>query len=254
MLYRALKMWFWVTYDHLGRLVLLNFLCALPVALLLGLGVTVQGPIAILCVFCALAIAAPAAIAALGAVARALIEKQEAPMQVFLEGLRRFGPGGAIVGAAGGFVAVISLVGVYFYLVVCGQPAPWYAYPLAALCAWVGTSASLITVFALAALPQKRAGVRAAIGTAALLVASNPLYCAVIGLHLAGLAACALMLPVLLLFSLAPMATLLATAYEMLCRKYAAPIVDGRHQLTFNDDEDDYLNRGLRDFFFPWKM
>jgi len=37
-------------------------------------------------------------------------------------------------------------------------------------------------------------------------------------------------------------------AYEMLHRKYAAGEAAPR-----KDEDDDYLNRGFRDFLFPWK-
>jgi len=254
MLYRALKMWFWLTYDHLGRLLIFNFVCALPIALLLGLGMTLSGPLGLLLTFLAFAVAAPAAIAALGSVARELLERNEAPYPILLDGLRRFGPSGALVGTIGGVVVITSGVGVYFYLAVVAQPTPWYAYALAGVCAWVGTFATLVLAFALVAIPQKRAGARSAVTTGALLVANNPIFCFVVALHLAGLATCAMAMPVFLLFSVAPMATLLTTAYEMLARKYAAPIVNGKHVIDFKDDEDDYLNRGLRDFFFPWKQ
>ena len=254
MLYRALKMWFWVTYDHLGRLLILNFACALPIAMLLGLGMTLPGPLGHVLTFVAFAIAMPGALAALGAVARALVEHHEAPFSLFFDALWRYGTRGAMLGAAAGVVVLVSLVGIYYYLVVVASPAPWYVYPLAAVCAWVGAFTGVASAFALAALSQKRAGILAAIRTGVLLVADNPVFCVVITLHLAGIAVCALSMPLFLLFSLAPMATLLAAAYEMLARKYAAPIVDGKRQLTFDDDADDYLNRGMRDFFFPWKM
>ena len=254
MLYRALKMWFWVTYDHLGRLLLLNFLCALPIVGLLGLGFTFPGPLGLAFFFVALFVATPAALAALGHFARTLIDQKEAPLRVFFAGARLFGPGGALLGAFCGAVVCISAVGVYYYLAVIATPTPFYAYPLAAVCTWVGTLAAAVLLFALPALSQRRAGVLAALRTGLLLAADNPIYCAAIALHLAALAACALAPPVLLVFSVAPIAVLQATAYEMLARKYAAPLVDGKRQLTFNDADDDYLNRGLRDFFFPWKM
>ena len=38
---------------------------------------------------------------------------------------------------------------------------------------------------------------------------------------------------------------LLSSAYELLSRKY--------DHIASNDAADDYLNRGLRDFLFPWK-
>lgn len=254
MLYRALKMWFWVTYDHLGKLVLLNIACMLPVAVLLGLAFTLGGLAGIVIAYLVVVVACPALLSALGHVSRVLVEKHEAPLSEFIAGVKQFGVQGALVGLAIGSAASLSLAGAYYYLIVIGPPTPLYGYPLAAICLWCGALAVAVGTFALPAIAQKRAGAAAALRTGLLLVADNPIYAFAVTLNLVGLATLALIPPAFLLFSMAPIATLQATAYEMLARKYAAPMVNGNGQLTFDDDADDYLNRGLRDFFFPWKM
>lgn len=254
MLHRALKMWFWVTYDHLGKLVLLNLACMLPVALLTGLALALPRASAALVCFLTYAVLVPACLAAFGHVARQLIEKREATLADFLTGLRQFGLQGAALGALLGAAILLSLGGAWYYLIVMASPTPLYAYPLAAICLWCGALAGAVAAFALPALSQKRAGLAAALRTGLLLTADNPLYAAAITLNLLGLAVFSSVPPVFLLCSLAPMATLQAAAYEMLARKYAAPIVDGKRTIDFHDETDDLLNRGLKDFFFPWKM
>ena len=51
--------------------------------------------------------------------------------------------------------------------------------------------------------------------------------------------------------------TVTACSGARLSRKYAAVEAHGdapgRARVAFGDEEDDYLNRGIRDFLFPWK-
>lgn len=254
MLHRALKMWFWVTYDHLGRVLLLNVLCMVPVLALIGLAASLGGLRGLLIVFTALFLLPCMCLAALGHVARGLIEQHEAPVALFLDGLRRFALPGLLLGLLFGAVMAVGLGGAYYYLFVLARPAPGYAYPLAAVCLWGAACAGAALNLALPALAQKRAGTLAAARTGVLLLADNPVYALGVALHAVALIALGLAPPAFLAFSIVPLAVLQGAAYEMLARKYAAPLVDGKRRIVFSDAEDDYLNRGLRDFFFPWKM
>lgn len=254
MLHRAVKMWFWVTYDHLGKLLLLNAALMLPCALLTGLALMLPPLPAILLLVLLYAAAVPGCLAALGHTARTLIETHEADLQTITSGFRQYFLPGALVGLLLNAAIAASLAGAWYYLLVLARPTPSYAYALAALCLWCGAFAATIQFHALPALAQQRAGIRAALHTGLLLSADNPLTTAALLLNFLGLTALATLPPAYVCFSLAPMATLQAAAYEILARYYAAPIVDGRRAPDYRDAEDDYLNRGFRDFLFPWKM
>lgn len=254
MLHRAVKMWFWVTYDHLGKLLLLNAALMLPCALLTGMALVLPPMPALLLLALLYAAAVPGGLAALGHTARALIETHEADLRTMAEGFRRYFLPGALVGLLLNAAIAASLAGAWYYLTVLARPTPLYAYALAALCLWCGAMAAAVQFHTLAALAQQRAGLRAALRTGLLLTADNPLTTAALLLNFLGLAALATLPPAYVCFSIAPMAMLQAAAYEILSRYYAAPIVDGRRTPNFRDGEDDYLNRGFRDFLFPWKM
>ena len=252
MIHRALKMAFWVTYDHLGTLVIWN---ALGIGLLVALGIlsaSLPGYLGLPVLAADVAIVLPALLAVLGHVGRNLIERREAGLSTLVEGAR-FALPGAVVGLEFSALIALSLLGVYYYLVVIGRPTPIYGYALAAVCFWAAVCFAAAYFFALPAVAQRRAGALAAVKTGFLLAVDNPLFTAAMLLHAGALLALALMPPVLLLFSFAPLAMLQSAAYEILARKYAAPLVNGKRVIDYRDAEDDLLNRGLRDFFFPWK-
>ena len=253
MLSRALKMWFWLTYDHLGLALVWNVVCMLPVLLLSASAFSGSGAWALGCFILAYALILPASLAAIGHAARVLLDEKEAPLRALLQGLRLFAIPGAVLGVIGVLLCGGSLFGAWYYAFRFAQPAGLVGYALSAFCLWWGVLCAAILNLALPALVQKRAGIREAIRLGMVLTLDNPGYTAVIFLQSLGLAAFALAPPVFLCFSVVPIAFLQATAYEMLSRKYAAPLVDGKRVLVFDDEADDYLNRGLRDLLFPWK-
>jgi len=254
MLSRALKMWFWLTYDHLGHVLLWNVACMLPMLLLTASAFGGSGIWALGCFALAYGIVLPASLAALGHTARVLLEQKEAPLRTLIDGLRAFAIPGALLGLLGTALCGGAFFGAWYYAFRFAQPNGLLGYALSAFCLWWGVLCATVLNLALPALAQKRAGAREALRLGIVLTLDNPAYVAVIFLYTVLLAAFALAPPVFLCFSVAPIAFLQATAYEMLARKYAAPLVDGKRVLTFDDDADDYLNRGARDLLFPWKF
>jgi len=270
---RTRKMAFWVTYDHLGKLLVGNVLtmAALLAPMALGyaaglsgepaVAVLIGAPVAIL-VF---GIILPAAAAGTAYMAKELIETKDGSIATFFTGLRRYAGRAVRIGLAY-MAAVACLVSsVWFYAVRLGATAPWLGYALSAVALWALIFAALTAMLIMPALVQKGAGAMGTLRLSALLVVDNPLFCLGLGIHCGLLAALCLLPPVLILFSIAPMIVLVSSAYEILSRKYAAlealratgdtalAASQARVKIDFHDAEDDYLNRGFRDFLFPWK-
>ncbi len=266
---------FWVAYDFLGRLVVANLLCMLVLllpsyfvvaALLSGdpwLALLVGGPAFV----AAAGLFAPILAAGLAHMIKEFIDTRDGSLWTFFAGVRRYAWRAMGVGLL--FTAAAGCLGmsVWFYGARLGETLPWLGYALSALALWALLMSALAAMLAVPALVQKRAGVFETVKLAYLLVLDNPLFCLGLALNVAALAGLAMMPPVLLLFSISPLMVLLSSAYEMLSRKYAAiedkrseAAAEGRHlrvalrDVDFRDEEDDYLNRGIRDALFPWKQ
>jgi uncharacterized membrane protein YesL len=268
MLSRALKMAFWVTYDHLGKLILANLLGSLvllvPVALVLtalatgdpSVALVVGGPLLLLL----LGVFLPVMAAGLAAMMKEIIETRDGSLKTFFTGMRRFGVRAVGIGVI--YVVAISclLTSVWFYAARLGGVMPWLGYALSAAAVWCLIFVGFTSTLVIPALVQKGGGIWPTLKLSALLVLDNPLFCIGLALHVAILGTVCMLPPLFLFFSVAPLLALESTAYEMLARKYA--ILEARQTLDaaqrkapidFKDEEDDYLSRGFRDFLFPWK-
>lgn len=264
---------FWVTYDHLGKLLVVNVvtMAVLLAPLALGYAAVFSGEpavaviIGVPSVILVFGILLPVAAAAATYMAKELIETKDGSVATFFAGLRRYAGRAVRLGLAY-LAAVACLVSsVWFYAVRLGVTAPWLGYALSGLALWALVFVLLTALLSMPALVQKGAGVMATLRLSALLVVDNPLFCIGLGFHCALLAGLCLIPPVLILFSIGPMMVLVSSGYEMLSRKYSA--LESFHamrdtalstsracaKIDFRDAEDDYLNRGFRDFLFPWK-
>lgn len=257
---RALKMAFWICYDHLGTLLLLNLLAvailAFPAALLLGAAAAddpvtllAQGGIAGLLL---LGVAGPVALVGFLAWTREVIDERHAGFGAYLQGIRRHGLRAAALGTGYTLAAACLAASAWFYPVRLGADWPWLGYGLGALACWALAFLLATGPLAFAALVFRRAGLRAALRLGVLLALANPgLAMALVAGTAAWLMAC-LAPPVLVLFSIAPVAVGWACAYELLARRHAE--ADPAQPAPPRDAEDDFLNRGWRDALFPWKM
>jgi uncharacterized membrane protein YesL len=249
---------FWIAYDHLGKLILLNALCVVVMSPALALAsaapaagppvlVLLQGGLAGLGLF---GLAGPVAMAGFLALAREVIDERGAGPGAFFHGIRRHGLQAVGLGLFYVLSAACLLASAWFYPAWLGGAAPWIGYGLGALACWALLFLAATAPLAFAALVFRRGGVRASLRLGALLALANP------GMALALLVAtvlcgvAALAPPVLLLFSMAPVAVGWAAAYEIIARRHADPA--GPPPLR--DAEDDFLNRGWRDLLFPWKL
>jgi hypothetical protein len=276
MLARTIKMAFWVTWDHMGKLMLANLLWAVSVSLpgavavgawrigepgtLLAIGV----PAALL----SLGIALPLATVGLAYMAKQLIDTRDGAFVDFFTGMRQYGVR-AIRTTLVLLVAAVSLAtSVWFYASKLGDALPWLGYAISGVALWGLVLVAFVALLAMPAVVQKREGIVATLKVAALLVLDNPMLMLGLAGQIAALTVLSLMIVPLFFFVYGAFVVVLASsAYEMLSRKYAA--IEARHDaeaagldaapeatdpvLIFDDEKDDYLNRGVRDALFPWK-
>jgi uncharacterized membrane protein YesL len=270
---------FWVFYDHLGKLVLggLIWSAALLAPTLAGLAALMTGDAVL-----AAAVAVPAAAILFGALipvfaagmahlTKVLIDTGEGTLLDLFRGVRLYWRRALGIGAAYVTVAVVMVTSAWFYVTRLGSTAPLIGYAIGGLAAWCLVLAILTQMLVMPALVQKKCGVLATLKLSALLVLDNPLFCLGLSMHFAALAVLAVVVPPFGVFFAGALAVVLSsTSYEMLARKYAAierertgadeggagreySVVSRGGKLIFDDAKDDYLNRGFRDFWTPWK-
>lgn len=264
MLTRALKMAFWILYDHLGKLMVANFVWAISIA--------IPGSVAATAVFYGeppikIWIGAPAATVAVGIILpvlsvglahlmKVLIDRKDGSLSDFLDGIRRFGWKASRLGLLYTGAMVCFGTSVWFYATKLQASAPFVGYLVSAIAFWCLAFVALSAQFALPALVQKREGIAATLKLSALLLLDNPVLAAGVAFQIAVLTV--LTAPIWPLFFViygAAVMALVSSAYELMARKYAVAAArsDGSVELPPRDEDDDYLNRGVRDVFFPWK-
>ncbi len=286
MLGRALRMAFWVTYDHLGKLILANIVCALavcvPAMLAYGAILTndpvVQLVVGVPLLVLALGVVLPVVTAGLAYLANELIDARDGAFADLFTGIRLYWRRAIALGQLCVIAVGCLVTSTWFYAAMLRDTLPWLGFTISALALWCLVFVSLVSLMALPALVQKRGGVLETVKLSALLVLDNPLFLFGLGIQLLALAVVSVIIAPLLFFLSGSAAVVLAmSAYEQLARKYALrevqkagrPVPEGGLTLegvgggirvvsrggvlVIDEAEDDYLNRGLRDFIFPWK-
>jgi len=268
MLSRTIKMAFWVVYDHLGKLLLVNVLCtlALMVPGVFAYAAALTGDPGVMLMVAAPLVAvmagvmAPVECAALAYMIKELIDTRDGSVGAFFTGLKRYfwrASGIGLLYLAAGACLGVS---VWFYPSRLGDTLPWLGYTLSAVALWCLIFTGLTALLIFPALVQKNGGAGSTVKLSALLVLDNPFFMLGLALNTVLWAVFSLVPPVFMFLSVAPLMTLVSSGYEMLSRKYAA--LDARRAagedtkewvMDYNDANDDYLNRGFRDFLFPWK-
>jgi hypothetical protein len=276
MLGRVLKMTFWVTYDHLGKLILANVVWALAVSipgamawaaflspytevqLLLG------APLALLTVVVLL----PVTSVGLVFLAKELIETRDGSVRLFFRGMRLYGGRAIGLGALYSFASVTLATSTWFYASKLRESVPLLGYALSSLALWFLVFAGVTAILVLPTLVQKKSGVLQTVKLTALLVLDNPVLSLGLVINLAALTVlCGIFAPFFFFLYGAVAMVLASSTYEMLARKYAALeaaeqgetaarvllVGPDKRTVILDEEEDDYLNRGLRDALFPWK-
>ncbi len=267
MLGRTLKMAFWVTYDHIGKLILANLLWFLAVAVPASLGWTaviagdpfIRTVVGIPLLVLAFGIVLPVMTAGLAHMAAVLIERKDGSLGDFFRGIKLYGARATGLGLLGLFAAVSLLTSAGFYPSRLAGRLAWLGYGISAVALWALIFLGLVALLAMPALVQKKGGVFSTLKLSALLVLANPFFCLGLAVQWVAWTLVSLVVaPVMPLLYGSLAVVLVSSAYELLARKYAA-VADGAVDPTgprpapLKDEEDDYLNRGVRDFFFPWK-
>ena len=267
MLHRVLKMAFWVTFDHLGKLLVANVFCvaalAFPGLLLLA---ALRAPSVDVALYLGVPVLVltgglvwPVLAVGLAHMTKELIETRDGSIRAFITGMRQYAWRAVGVGTSLTMAALCLGTSMFFYAYTLQSWAPWLGYALSAIALWGLVFSLLCGMFAFPALVQKRAGVIPTLRLSALLVMDNPVFSLGLALQFAVLGLISFVPPVLLCLSPAVAVVLASSAYEILSRKYAALEVhaknggSGKPVIDFNDAGDDYLSRGLRDLLFPWK-
>jgi len=271
---------FWVVYDHLGKLVLANLAWAATAAplLLAALAAFLSGDPALIlflglpALVLSLGVVAPIYAAGIAHFAKVMIDTSDASFADLGRGIKLYWRRAVGIGLVYLTAVAVLLVSAWFYAARLGAAAPWVGYGISALAVWCLALATLTLPLAFPALVQKKSGVRATLKLTVLLVLDNPLFCAGLLVYFVLLGALSIIiLPFAAFFSGAVAMVLGSTAYEMLARKYAAierekndagsepagregAVISRGGKLVFDDSKEDYLNRGFRDFWFPWKV
>ncbi|MBI3118954.1 MAG: hypothetical protein HYZ00_09730 [Candidatus Hydrogenedentes bacterium] len=255
MIRRTLKMTFWMAYDHLGTLAVLNVLCMLfiaPAAAMAGSALLSPDPARRVFVGLPLLLLTGGVFLPLGAVGlaemlRGCLTSHEARWACFWRGIRQFGLRAIMAGALLTAAACCLAVAAWFYPRHLAPNWALAGYVLGALALWMLLLLMPVSLLVWPALVQKRQPVLSTLKLCVLLVLANPLYFAAFTASAVTGVLAALLPPLWLLFSLAPLLVLATSAYEVLARRYATAVP------SEDNTEDDYLNRGLRDLLFPWK-
>jgi len=274
MLGRTLKMAFWVFYDHLGKLVFINLLWSLAILFPGWLALSAllsENPLARLVVGAPLAILTVGVIVPIGAaglahLTKSLIETRDGTVSDFWVGVRRYWGRAAGLGLLFTLATCSLATSVWFYAQTLGKSVSWLGYGISGLAAWCLILELLVSLLAIPALVQKNSGLVETVKLAGLLVLDNPLFVAGLAGQILALSAMIILPPVFFLAYGSVVVVLATSAYEMLARKYAAidarklaesagtPLpMAGKAEQIKEDAQDDYLNRGFRDFLFPWK-
>jgi hypothetical protein len=269
MLIRSLKMSFWVLYDHLGKLLLVNFLSAFLVLVPIFVAFKfLEGGdsrqmlyVSLPLILATLILMVPLLQVGLLWMVKEIIEKHDGSVKTFFAGIRIYGLHAVGASIFYVFCAVSILSSIWFYGGMTTQFSPLISYCLGVAAVWALFFLMASAALTLPALVNKNSGVAASIKISTVLVVDNPLLITGIMAHIFILLVFCIVPPVFILFSFAPLAALQGSTYEILSRKYAAiqayqvktGRIDKNIVIDFGDENDEYLCRGFRDLLFPWK-
>ena len=278
MLGRALKMAFWISYDHLGKLLVASLFWSLAagipgmvgwaalaseyreVRLVLGFPATAL----------ALVVFLPISSAGIAHMVKEFIDTRDGSVRTMFSGMREYGLRAFLIGVCYVLATTCLAVSVWFYASWLGNRMPLLGYSLSALALWCLAFVLVTSLLVMPTLVQKKAGVFSTLKLTALIVLDNPFTCIGLVIQILALTALSVLIVPLFFFLYGGVVITLSTsAYEMFARKYAAVeaamnaqedtaclrgVTKPRATDGVPDEEhDEYLNRGLRDFLFPWK-
>ncbi len=261
---------FWVTYDHLGKLILASLLWSVPVAVPAFVAASafriadpgVQLVIGVPALILSFGVVLPVMSVGLAHMAKELIDTKDGSILDMFRGVRVYWRRAIGVGVSYLIVLTCLTTSTWFYASKLRDSIPWLGYGISALSLWCLVFVLLTSLLVMPTLVQKKANLLGTLKLTCLLVLDNPFLTLGIAAQVVAITVTAMVLaPVLFLLYGAVVIVLVSSAYELLARKYASlePAEDGHvttdegQAAVLEDEQDDYLNRGFRDFLFPWK-
>jgi uncharacterized membrane protein YesL len=249
-------MTFWVLYDFLGPLVVLNVLTLAAVLLPAWVLAVALPEWTWLPIVVAALMASVIAVAETHLIATLLSDEAFSYALVW-RGIRTCGIPALLLLAVYTAIGAVVAVGFWFYTTRVAPARPLAGTTLAMLCLSTGGTLALSAVHSLPALVHQRGSVAGALRVSFWLAARHPVL--TLGLLLAAMAYGVVLVtpPGLVLLSGLPVIALTCSAYELLARAYAsdAALALGDAAAEVTPDEDDpFLNRGFSDLLHPWKV
>jgi hypothetical protein len=262
MLSRVLKMSFWVSYDHLGKLLVANICCALFSAVPLVLGASLllhsaarpaQAAGALLLL--AGILFTPALFAGLLHFVKICIDTGDAGLTEFFAGVRLYLGRAVALGMAYALLGGMFTASAWFYPTRLQETAPLVGYFMGIFSCLALAVLALSALYVGPALVNRPTGPAGALQLAVTLVLDKPFYTLALAVAAGGVAVLAVAPPWLAFSAYAAMAVLLASAYEILAQHYGARAAKAAGDTTnpHGTPAADYLNRGWSDLLHPWK-
>ncbi len=249
-------MTFWLVHDHLALLIAVNLVWAAAAGIpgsIAAAALLLEPPAWFAAfVFAGLAFGAGHAVctASIAHVAKQCIECRDSSWHDLAAGVRMYALRAIGLGCLLYLVMVCLGISIWFYPARLGEAYPALAYALAALAFWALVFVQLCGPYVFPALVQKRKGPLATLKLSAAIVLARPVFSVLLALQAAGIFVLGIAMPPAMIFLCGSVAAVMASAaYELLARDIAR----GQGRDIPPDEDDDYLNRGLRDFLFPWK-
>jgi len=285
---QVLRQWFWDTYDHLGRLLLLNillFFAVAPIAfyggvtlLALAGAISPSATLPLLAAACAVIVplAATPVCAGLFWFGKLASAEKDPPARAFLAGIRECGWPMAKWLLACGAIAGVLLFNVWCYFFSAFLPTEFrfLGYVLGGLCLWLLLFLAGVAMHGLPLVARGRRTVRQTLRLGALLTIKYPILTLTVLLFVAGMLALGawLKLAGLIVYGFILPAMALNSLHDVIADAEARAeqdAADGKpaerpaswKQIRAQQDEDDEARmkrvryeRGWADLLRPWEM
>jgi uncharacterized membrane protein YesL len=260
---RVLRDSFWISYDHLGKLVAANVLwfclsfvpmiVAASIAQHVDPGAQARTFILTIGVVCSL-LTLPSASGGMAHFTSLLVLKHDAEIKDIFRGMRRYFVQSTLCSLLAVIVWGVLAVNIVFYWTVVGPRSFWLAAVLGGITIWIFAFYNVMLVYVPPLLVQRRPGVFGTFKLAALVTLDNVrmsfgLYLSVVAIVLL----CCFTLVGVIFFPAGVTGVVLNTGYRQLVLRYEQKERE-RAGLAPLEEEDEYSGRGLRDILKPWEM
>ena len=258
---KVLRDSFWISYDHLGKLVAASALwfCisfgAIILAASIAQGVEPTARALILAAGIALSlVTVPSASAGILHFTSVLVLEKDAQIADIFRGIRRYVVRSILLCLMALIVWGVLVVNIVFYWEVVGPKNFWLAAVLGGIAIWVFAFYNMMLVYIPPLLVQKQASMLATFRLAALLTLDNVrmtfgLYLSLVAILLLS---CFTGVGIIVILS-GVSGVILNVGYRELARRYERK---EREQAGLEplEGENEYSDRGLRDILKPWEM